>query len=117
MPTLVPMTMRWPSISNGSARNETSRSREDGGLFRSFDVHLKDREFVAAEAREDVGFAHAGEEALGDGAQELVAHDVSERVVDGLELIEIETQHGEAGLCSSLLHGPAQLVFEIAAIG
>ena len=59
------------------------------------DVGLDDREFVAADARYRVGFAHAAAQPAGHGAQQLVADGVSERIVDVLEVVEVEAQDGE----------------------
>ena len=52
-------------------------------------------ELVAAEPRDRVGFAHRGREALRHRLQQLVARVVAERVVDALEVIEIEEQAGD----------------------
>ena len=41
------------------------------------------------------GLAHAGAQPLGDQAEKLVADRVPERVVDGLEVVEVETENGE----------------------
>src|SRR3569623_2018260 len=47
-------------------------------------------EFVAAEARERIAFAHAVEQQRGDLAQQLVARKMPDSVVDDLEAVEIE---------------------------
>ena len=49
-------------------------------------------ELVAAEAREDVGLAHGPGEALRDRLQQQVAGIVAQRVVDALEVVEVEEQ-------------------------
>ena len=54
------------------------------------------RELVAAEARGDVGGRHAGAQAVGDARSAAVADGVAERVVDGLEVVEVDEQHGDA---------------------
>ena len=59
------------------------------------DVGLDDGELVAADARDGVGFAHAAAQPAGHHPQQLVAGRMAERVVDVLELVEIETQHRE----------------------
>ena len=56
------------------------------------------RELVAAEARDGVGRAHARAQALGDRDQQLVADRVAERVVDGLEVVEVDEQDGDGRL-------------------
>ena len=67
------------------------------GLDLGHAEHLRqdDHELVPAQARDRVGFAHACEQPRGDLAQELVAHGMTERVVDGLEAVEIEIEHGQ----------------------
>jgi hypothetical protein len=50
----------------------------------------QDRELVAAEPRHHVAAAHPGAEPPGDFLQELVAGMVAERVVDHLELVDVE---------------------------
>ena len=57
---------------------------------------LDEREFIAADAR-DEGALRRGLQALGDGAQEFVADRVPEDVVGLLEMIEVDSQDGEAG--------------------
>ena len=59
------------------------------------DVREADDELVAAQPRGGVLLAQAVGEALRDGGQQQVADRVAERVVDVLEAVEIEEQHGE----------------------
>ena len=65
-----------------------------------------DAELVAAQTRERhrvacwrerdaVLAAHTAIEAVGDRAQQLVAHDVAQRVVDALEAVDVEQHHRE----------------------
>ena len=49
-------------------------------------------EFVAAQARDGVGGAHAGLQQAGDVAQQPVAGAVTAGVVDHLELVEVDVQ-------------------------
>ena len=53
-----------------------------------------DGEFVAAEPRDQIVAAHHAAQALGDVEDELVADVVAERVVDVLEVIEVDVEHG-----------------------
>ena len=57
--------------------------------------NLQHGELVAAHAGDDVGFAHARAQPLGDDLEQLVADRMAERVVHRLEPVEIETQHRE----------------------
>ena len=68
-----------------------------GGLdrrLRVVDVLEQDRELVAAEAGGGVGGADARGDALGHLEQDPVAGGVAEAVVDGLEVVEVDEQHG-----------------------
>ena len=64
-----------------------------GGL-----LHLRhdDGELVAAHARDDVELARAAAQTLADKFEQLIADMVTERIVDALELIEVEAQHRQA---------------------
>ncbi len=52
-------------------------------------------EFVAADARHGVDLAHDAAQARGDAVQQLVTRTMTQRIVDELEAIEVEHQHGE----------------------
>jgi len=66
---------------------------EVAGLARMRDIHLDDCELVAAEAGHQVALAQIVFEPLSDHAQELVADRMPERVVDALEMVEVEAEH------------------------
>jgi hypothetical protein len=53
-------------------------------------------ELVAAEPRDDVVGAQAARQALGHRADQPVAGAVAERVVDDLEVVEVDEEHGDA---------------------
>ena len=61
-----------------------------------FHLGHDDGELVAAQARDRVGLARAAAQALADQFQQLVADRMAERVVDALELVEIEAEHRQA---------------------
>jgi hypothetical protein len=65
---------------------------ETGGFLGRFDILLKHHKFVAAEPRDEVLRAQHRAQPVGDGAQQLVAAGMTERVVDLLELIEVDEQ-------------------------
>ncbi len=58
-------------------------------------VAQQHRELVAAEARDRVLRAHAAPQAPGGRDEHAVADVVAERVVDDLEVVEVDQQHGE----------------------
>ena len=64
----------------------------DGGWL-AIAAKLHDREFVAAEPRHRVVLRHAFAEAPCDLFQQRVADRMAKRIVDVLEVVEIETQH------------------------
>lgn len=69
----------------------------DGSLALVLLVFLDDGEFVAAEASQHIGIANRRPQPLRHFDQQLVAGRMPQRVVDALELVEVEHQHGEAG--------------------
>ena len=75
-----------------SIRDVASRLASIGIVERKLD----DGELVAAEPRHEVGVAQAGAEPLRHGLEQFVADRMAERIVDALEVVEIEAVHGEA---------------------
>ena len=70
--------------------------RDLGGVFDVLDVRNEQREFVAAESRHRVPFAHASANAFGERFEQMIADRVAEGVVDVFEPIEIEEKDGQA---------------------
>ena len=64
------------------------------GVLRLVQAGQQDDEFVAAETGHGVDIAQLQFQACGDGLEQLVADRVAEAVVDLLETVEIEKQHG-----------------------
>jgi len=63
---------------------------------------LHDGEFVAAQPDHEVGLLHASGEASGDRFEQFVADHVAERVVDALEFVNVDIEHGELPLVRSV---------------
>src|ERR1019366_5768898 len=61
------------------------------------------QELVAAESTEGVRDTRHGLQPTGDGNEQLVAHDMSERIVDTLEFVKVEEQHRTGTVSSSRL--------------
>src|SRR5262249_35114158 len=78
------------------AAHELEHLRRDGFRVLTVDVLEQDDELVAAEARDEVRGAHAGADLPRRELEQLVARDVTARVVDVLELIEIDEEQGAA---------------------
>ena len=75
-------------------------------------------ELVAAEARDQVGRAQAVGEPRGHGGEQRVADEVAERVVDALEVVEVDEQQRQPrALAARQLHEPLELVVEARAVG
>ena len=70
--------------------------RQRGGVGRLLHLRHDDGELVAAHARHGVELARAAAQALADQLEQLVADRVAERVVDALEVVEVEAKHGQA---------------------
>ena len=77
----------------GRAHRLDDAQRQRRGIGRLADRHLQHRELVAAHARDGVGFPHQLLQALCHHLQELVAGGMAERVVHGLEVVEVEQVH------------------------
>jgi hypothetical protein len=60
---------------------------------RRIGVQADGDELVSSDAADRIIRAHAVREAVGDRAQHLVADRVAVRVVDGLELVDVEEHH------------------------
>ena len=74
----------------GRAHRLDDAQRQHGGIRRLRDGDLQDRELVSAHARDRVRLPHQGAQALRHHLQQLVAGGMAERVVHGLEVVEIE---------------------------
>ena len=72
-------------------RSLRATSSHPSGVWRPVE---QQRELVAAEARDGVGAAHAGAQALGRLHEHAVAGLVAEVVVDALEVVEVDEHHG-----------------------
>lgn len=71
------------------------------GSPRRADVLEQDRELVAAEARRRIGWPQAATQSARHEDEQLVARDVPEAVVDVLEAVEVEEEHGDGRLASA----------------
>ena len=97
-PTLTPTCTPDSPRANGLAE------RLDQGRGRPLDVSDRvdaleeDGELVAGEPGHRVGGPHGLDQPLGDGLQQPVAGVVAERVVDVLEVVEVEEHHGDVPL-------------------
>ena len=64
------------------------------GVFRPFERPVQHGELVAADTRDHIVLARAADEARRHLLQQFVADRVAERIIGGLEVIEIDAEHG-----------------------
>jgi hypothetical protein len=89
-----------------------------GGLVGVVDVGEYDDKLVPTQARNDVGTAHAAREAVRHLAQQLVTGMVAQRVVHGLEMVQVDEQHGQVAVGLLGLRDLAfELLHQVAAVG
>ena len=92
----------------GLAQRIDDALRQRSGLGGICDRGLHDHELIASHPRDGVGVANEPAQPFGDDPQQLVAAGMAERIVDGLELIEVEMMDGH----HFRVLNPAQRVFE-----
>src|SRR5271170_2604211 len=78
---------------------------------------LNDREFVAAQTRDGVGVARTLSQPLGNAFEQPVPDRMSVGVVDGLEPIDVEIQHGDAAASRDARESAPQILEEQHTIG
>ena len=82
------------------------------------DALEQDRELVAALPGRDVLGPDRARQALGDLDEEAVAGPVAERVVDDLEVVDVEEQDGDAGSATArAVERPVEVLAEQRPIG
>jgi len=88
---------------NGVGRVERKKyfSCAGGRVFRMADLRKQDYKFISALAADSVGIANAGQQSLGNGLKKLVADGVSQRIVDVLETIQIQKEHGKGSVLAA----------------
>ena len=95
IPMLTPMLVSTPRRSNGRVERFAQAIRHPAGIVDGVEVLAQDGELVPADARDRVGGARGAAHALRGLPQQLVAGGVPEVVVDALEAIEVDEQHGD----------------------
>ena len=117
MPMLVPTSSGWPSKRIG-ASSAAMIWRAVAAKSRFAFMPHQDGEFVTAQARDTFGVFHRVLQARAHFTQHMIAHAVSERVVDVLEAVEVHHEDGELeSAVACLRDGALQLVGEARAIG
>ena len=95
MPRLALRTISRPPTTNGRRTACWSRSRDRPRLVETSALLDHHGELVAAETGRGVAAAHAAEESLRQLDEELVAGGVAQAVVDVLEVVEVDEDHGD----------------------
>ena len=73
---------------------------------------------IAPQARQDIALAHTRLQPLGHLHQQRIAHGVTQAVVDLLEVVQVQQQHGPTlSAAGGRQHGVAQLVQQQAPVG
>ena len=94
-----------------------SRMRFERVVGRLFHLRHDDGELIAAHAGNDVKLARATAQAFADELKEFVADMVAERVVDALEVIEVEAEHRQALAALDALDLVIELLEQQRAVG
>ena len=76
-------------------------SGDEHGVFGMLDLRKENHEFIAAMAADGVGTAHAGEDAAGNGLQQLVADGMAPGIVDFFKVVEIHKHYRQLFVISS----------------
>jgi hypothetical protein len=96
MPTLVVHTNSRSAMRKGGQRfDQAVHERHHVGEIA--DIHQRDGEFIGRAPRHEIVFAQRGADAGAHLAQHGVAADKLDRVVDLLELVDVEAEHGDVG--------------------
>ena len=90
-------------IDEGRPHPFLDRARETHEVILALQVGNNDGEFVAAEPRDGVAGSHDRTQSLGEQLEQSVADVVTERIVDLLEMVEVEHQHADLGLVAARL--------------
>ena len=97
IPTLTyTATLSEPTPTGRTNASMIRRATSDRGRLGVVGVLDHDRELVAAQAGDHVLGPQARAQARGDRDQQLVAGGVAEAVVDRLEVVEVDEQHGSS---------------------
>ena len=106
----------------GKIERRGDRSQDlvgQGGYVRAAaDLRLHEQELVATQPGQGVGGADHGVDPLGYRAQQPIAHGMAQGVVDVLEAVEVEQEHGDhAALAASMGQLLAEPVMQQGAVG
>jgi hypothetical protein len=105
-----------PSTPYGFARASTNRRAKLDPVVAAHALR-EHGELVAVQASHPIAPAQAPLDAVGDVHQEFLAGGVSERVVDALEAIDVQVEHGEAAMDGAfMLEGLGEALEEAPAI-
>jgi len=80
----------------GSTQHLYDALRQGGRADRLLSVELDDRKFVASQASDRIGLPSGSEEAVGCGPEHQISRIVAKRVVDGLEVVQVNAEHGNS---------------------
>ena len=117
MPTLTPDRHRSSGDVHRFVHGCDDALGQHGRILVAGDAALDDGELVAAEAAYRVDLARTGFEPFSGLAQQLVTGWVTQGIVDLLEAVEVEAQHGEALTAAEALQRLVNPLSEEHAVG
>lgn len=92
--------------------------RDSRGILGSPDLGEQDHEFVATLAADGVDVAHAVLNTTRNCLEQAVPHGMAERIIDGLEVVEVEIEQGDqVSVSSGQANGSGEPLRQQGAIG
>ena len=116
-PALAWMRSAWPATSTSPCSPANDLVKHAGQMALVFDPVEEDHELVAAEAADLGAVAGKGGKPFGDRIDQPVADRMSERVVDALEVVEVEDGQPAEPASVAGRHGLGDEFVEIGAVG
>ena len=92
-------------------------ARQGGHRARLILSDLQHGKFVAADPGQEVGFTQRAAEPLGRDLQQPIPALMAKRIIDHLEAIEVEAEHGNAGATAETAQCACEMLAEMRAVG
>ena len=81
-----------PEIKKGIPRESTTRRCDDLCLFVPIQLLTENYELISGDPSDRIGRPKSALEPLTHGHQQIISHLMAERIVDGLEIVEIDEE-------------------------
>ena len=69
--------------------------RDRGDIFRARDLHQQEGEFITFKTRDGIAATNTTGQSFGDFMEQTISDGMTQRLVDGLEAIQVKEHHGE----------------------